>query len=323
MEARTLILHSNKFLTLCLLAGFSVLSITNGFSQDAPVEPSRSFNLDEGLKHFQSGQQPIVVPAITFVDVNSGRFGKLEIDLEDAQFLDTAVDKLHLIAKNLDVREGVLKSLDISVHGGHVHDFTFDQLDMTTESSMNFDSGALLNHRILQFTQPIQTQVTAIVSQDSLNRFLNSPKTLDRLCVRANGRAAAIASMVGINSGSLGLSVAKASLVIEKHNKIAVNFESNLGVGQMAIPINGEIEGTLSLQDGYLSIVDTHILTNGQELPSQVSAILVKKIDSVANSIQKSDDIRFNFTDLKVVAGKKIQLRGVAQVNRLRFGQAR
>ncbi len=316
-----MLVHPNRFIPIFLL--LAILSTSVSYAQDQTVEPSRAFNLDDSLKRFQPGQQPVVVPPITFVDVNSGRFGKLEIDLEDAQFLDTAVDKLHLTAKNLDVREGVLKSLDISVKGGHIHDFTFDQLTMTTETSMNFDSGALLNHRILQFTQPIQTDVTATVSQDSLNRFLNSPKTLDKLSVKANGRAAAIASMVGINSGSVGLSVANASVVIEKHNKIAVNFESNLGVGQMGIPINGEIEGTLDLQDGFLNVSDTHILTNGQELPPQVSALLVKKIDSVANSIQKSDDIRFRFTEIKVIAGKKIQLQGVAQVSRLRFGQAR
>lgn len=313
---------SSRFMPVVLLLLWAMLSTTNGYGQEPTAEPTKTFNFDESLKHFQPGQQPVVVPPITFVDVNSGRFGKLEIDLEDAQFLDTAVDKLHLVAKNLDVREGVLKSLDISVRGGHIHDFTFDQLNMATETSMNFDPGALLNHRILQFTQPIQTEVTATVSQDSLNRFLNSPKTLDKLSVTANGRAAAIASMVGIN-GSLGLSVAKASLVIEKHNKIAVNFDSNLGVGQMGIPINGEIEGTLDLEDGYLNVSDTHILTNGQELPPQVSNMLVKKIDSVANSIQKSDDIRFSFSELKVIAGKRIQLRGIAQVNRLRFGQAR
>jgi hypothetical protein len=302
----------------------AILSSSNSFGQTATTDSARtSSGIDESLRNFQPGQKPIVVPPIAFVDVNSGRFGKLEINMDDGQFLDTAVDRLHLVARNLDVQEGVLKSLEIEVKGGHIHDFTFDQLSMNTATSMNFDSGALINHRVLQFTQPIQTEVTATVSQESLNRFLNSPRTLDKLSVKANGRAAAIASMVGINAGTLGLSVSKASLTIEKHNKIDIKFESNLGMGQMGIPINGEITGSLNLQDGSINVSDTHIFTNGEELPEQLSSLLVKKIDTVANSLQKSDDIHFNFKELKVLAGKRIQLRGLAQVNRLRFGQAR
>ena len=111
--------------------------------------------------------------------------------------------------------------------------------------------------------------------------------------------------MVGVNPGTLGLTLASANLAIEKHNQIAVNFESSLGMGQMGIPVNGEIEGKLNLNNGYLDVSDTHILTNGQELPPQLSNILVKKINSVASSIQKSEDIHFSFTDLKVVAGKE------------------
>src|SRR5580700_4451019 len=67
--------------------------------------------------------EPMVVPPISFVDVNSGRFGKLEIDLENGQFLDTAVDKLHLVARDFDVQPGTLKSLNINLTGGHIHDF--------------------------------------------------------------------------------------------------------------------------------------------------------------------------------------------------------
>ncbi len=68
----------------------------------------KSQNFDTLLKNFQSGQSPVLVPPISFVDVNSGRFGKLEIDLTDGQFLDAAVDQMHLTANNLDVKEGLL-----------------------------------------------------------------------------------------------------------------------------------------------------------------------------------------------------------------------
>src|SRR5262249_14306782 len=60
-----------------------------------------------------SGQGPIIVPPISFVDVNSGRFGKLEIDLEDGVFLEGAVDRLHFVAREMDLTKGSLASLDV------------------------------------------------------------------------------------------------------------------------------------------------------------------------------------------------------------------
>ncbi len=77
------------------------------------------------------------------------------------------------------------------------------------------------------------------------------------------------------------------------------------------------------MQDGSLTIVEPHLTTAGQEIPPELSNFLIKKINLIPANTQKSDDIRFHFTDLKVVAGKQIQLRGTAFVSRLRFGNAR
>ena len=126
---------------------------------------------DSALSRAPGSVEPVVVPPISFVDVNSGRFGKLEIDLEEAQFLDTAVDKLHLVARNFDVEGGTLKSLSVAIAGGHIHDFIFDQLSMNTSGALKFDPGILLNHRVLQFDQPAQADVSVVVSQASLINF--------------------------------------------------------------------------------------------------------------------------------------------------------
>jgi hypothetical protein len=278
--------------------------------------------LDTSIKNFQPGAEPVVVPPITFVDVNAGRFGKLEIDLTDGQFLDAAVDKLHLTAKDLDVKDGVLKSLDIAIEGGHLKDFVFDQLKIITQGDLKFDPGILLNHRMLQFSEPAQAQVMATISQTSLNSFLNSPRTLERLSVKVGRKVAAIASLIGVNNANVGLSISQADLAIKKKNKVTVDFQSNLGFGQVGLPLNGEIEGTLGLKDGWLDLSDPHLSTAGQELSPEISAVLLKKIGGISQSTQKSEDIRFQFTDLKVVANKQIQLRGTAQISRLRFGQA-
>src|ERR1700723_541111 len=79
----------------------SFLSLHSGsLAQTASTrnEALRIAGADSVFSGARDASQPVVVPPISFVDVNSGHFGKLEINLEDAQFLDTAVDRLHLLA---------------------------------------------------------------------------------------------------------------------------------------------------------------------------------------------------------------------------------
>lgn len=267
--------------------------------------------------------EPVVVPPISFVDVNSGRFGKLEIDLADGQFLDTAVDRMHLIARDFDVATGTLKGLDVDIKGGHIHDFIFDKLTMNTAGDLKFDPGVLLNHRLLQFNTPAQAEVMVIISQNSLNQFLASPKTLERFSLSANRKAGVIANLanlVGIKVNQIGLSIDSLSVKLTRHDHFVMDFSSKVGLGEMGLPITGQIQGQLALQDGSLVIQDPHLITGSQEIPPELANFLIKKINLIPANTQKSNDIRFNFTSLKVSAGKQIQLRGTAYVDRLRFG---
>jgi hypothetical protein len=327
-----------------LAAAFNLLSVAGAagqtqsptdaslIRQTASLAPS-SKNLDatnvgpdSTIRRFQPGQEPVMVPPISFVDVNSGRFGKLDLELIDGQFLDTGVDKLHLSAKNLDVKDGTLKSLEVDVQGGHLKDFIFDRLNLQTRGELAFDAGIFLNHHLLQFSQPAEASISALISQESLNTFLHSPKILDRLSVSAGKRANSIASALGFGGGNVGLNITNAQITLQKHNKIAIRFTSNLGVGgslsqnQIGLPIDGEIEGKIVLIDGNLALSETRVVAAAQELPPQLVNVLLNKINSIANALQKSNDIRFQFSELKVIPGKNIQLKGQAVVSRLRFG---
>jgi hypothetical protein len=234
------------------------------------------------------------------------------------------VDKLHLIARDLDVQTGTLKSLNVDIKGGHVRDFIFDKLIMETAGDLKFDPGVMLNHRMLQFDHEAQANVSVLISQASLNQFLNSPHTLERFSTSATKRAGAmvgLASMVGIKINQIGLNIQSANVKLGRHNQFKLDITSKLGVGDLALAINGQVQGELALQDGSLTIINPHLVTNGQQIPPQLSNILLKKINLIPALSQQSEDIRFNFTELKVSAGKQIQLRGIAYVSRLRFGK--
>ncbi len=140
------------------------------------------------------------------------------------------------------MQTGTLKSLNISVQGGHIHDFIFDKLTMNTKEDLKFEPGVFLNHRLLQFTQPAQADVMVIISQKSLNEFLSSPKTLERLSVSATRKAGAIASLanlVGIKINQFGLSIDSASLKLMHNNQFKMDFVSRVGLGELGLPISG------------------------------------------------------------------------------------
>jgi hypothetical protein len=270
-----------------------------------------------------NNQGPILAPPISFVDINSGRFGKLDIDMEDGQFLDSAAKHLHLTARNLDLNEGILKSLDINVQGGTFQDFTIDQLTLSTAGDLNFDTGILLNHKILRFTTPAQAQVSATISQASLNSFINSPQTLQRLSYSATKSGGMLASLLGGMGGNVGFSLTQGDIKLAKANSVNLNLITRVGIGQVGVPIPVDIKAKLGLKDGWLEMQDTQVSTNGQQLPPEIAKLLVNKVNGLSNWGKRSDDIQFSFTELKVIPGKQFILKGTAEVKQLRFSRLR
>ncbi|MBU6451330.1 MAG: LmeA family phospholipid-binding protein [Cyanobacteria bacterium REEB67] len=264
----------------------------------------------------------IAAPTLSFVDINSGRFGKLEIDLLDGQFLAGAADNLHLIARNLDLGKGELKSLDIEVKGAHLQDFIVDKMTFSTQGALTFDTGLLFNQKMMQFTSPAQAQVTANISQESLNKFLKAPTTLERLSITATKKGGLLANLLGSTGGGFGLTISNAAIVLGKNNHVTITADGKVGVAQIAVPLSAELDSQMFLKDGWVQVGDTKLKTAGQEISPQLSDLLVKKINNLSNLGHRSDDIHFAFTDLKVTANRGLVVTGTAQINRLRFGRA-
>lgn len=317
----------NKFPFYTNLAGL-LLALT--VATEVSAQPV--FNLNNS----QPTNQALAAPPLSFVDVNSGRFGKLEISMDDGQFLSGSTDNLHLIARDMDFAQGELKSLDLELKGAHLRDFIVDKLTISTQGTLSFDSGLLLNQKMLQFRSPAEAQVTALISQESLNKFLKAPTTLNRLSVTAGQPGSILSKLLGLaqgapnqngqpgqpgQAGQFGLTMETANISLLKANKINIQAVGKLGLSQLAIPLNAEVESRLFLENGWVQVGDTKLMTAGQEISPQLSQMLVEKINNLSNLGQKSDDIHFSFTDLKVVPGKQLMVTGTAMVNRLRFGR--
>lgn len=261
---------------------------------------------------------PLIVAPITFLDINSGRFGKLEVDIEDGQFLDVAVAKLHLSARNLDMRQGQLESLGVSIQEGVFQDFTIDRLVLTAEEPLIFDPSILLTHRILQFNKPAKAKIAAFVSQESLNRFANSPRVLERLSISLSNKVPLLGALLGSGS-ELGLSFGsgKVSLLPDSHILVESAAQMKLGQANLSMPLS--VDAQLTLEDGWLRFSDAKLLTSGNEISPELSRALLQRFNNLTNWGSQSDDIKFRFDKLKVLPGKRFELSGSALINRLRL----
>lgn len=299
-----------------------VLAQNVPFNQQPAVNqqpPVNQPNPNMGIPNF--GKGPIVAQPISFVDVNTGKFGKLEIDLEDGQFLDGNCKNIHLIARDMDLREGLLKSLDISMIQGNYRDFIVDNMKISTSGSLRFDTGVLFNKKTLQFIEPAEADVEVEISQKSLNSFIKAPGTLDKFAFSASKKVGAIASMFGAKLPQIGLQITDGSLKLGKKNSVNIKLDSKVGMGEMAMEIPVEVDSVLKLEDGWVKVTDTHLKTSGKEISPQLSNLIVQKVNGLASLGTKSNDIHFKFTSLKVKPNKYFIVKGKAQINRLRFGR--
>jgi len=266
---------------------------------------------------------PVLTAPTSLIDLNSARFGKLTIDLQNGQFHDTSIDSGSATAIDMDFRQGSLKGLNIDVLGGHFQQFIFDEMTINTGGDLHFDPRTLLQEKVLQFSTPAKADVMVTVSQDSLNKFLADPNTLQNLSVTVSKRLGGLASLFGASLANLGVKLHEAHIVLNKGNKIVIAVNADLEMAGVGVPLSFEVDAQLGIKDGWVDVSDTHLMTNGQEISPQLSEMLVKKINSLASWGHKSDDIQFDFTDIKVVPGKQFTVKGTAQIKRLRLERSK
>ena len=261
---------------------------------------------------------PVVVAPSSLVDLNTARFGKLQIDLTDAAFLDSKVRDLHLLVEKMDMTNGTLQSLSIGANGGQFQGFTIDELSMSTQAAVHFDTNLLLNQKVLQFAEPAHALARVTVSEASLNSFLNSADVLDRLSGSAKRRIPILSTMAK-HDVNFGFSFLKAHVNLAPNNIVRMDIDSKLGIGKGGIPVTISAETRLSLQNGWVILNETRLLTGGQQIPHDISSRIVNRINSLSKWGSYSDDVKFQFTDLKVIPNNRLELQGTAEIRRLRF----
>ena len=297
----------------------SPLPATRVGKQSKPVKAVKKRATTNGTA--SDPNTPVVVAPSSLVDLNTARFGKLQIDLSDAAFLDSRVSDLHLLVEKMDMTNGTLQSLSIGATGGEFQGFTIDELSLSTQAPVHFDTNLLLNQKVLQFAEPAHALARVVVKEASLNNFLNSQEVLDRLSGSAKRRIPILSTMAK-QDVNFGFNFLKGRLTLEPNNIVRMAMDSKLGIGKGGIPVTISAETKLSLEKGWVILTETRLLTGGQQIPHDMSARIVNRINSLSKWGSHSDDVKFEFTDLKVIPNNRLELQGTAEIRRLRFGRS-
>ncbi len=263
---------------------------------------------------------PVVIAPSSLIDLTTAKFGRLDITLTDAFFLEARVRDLRLVAENMDMNKGTLESLSIQVDQGEFSEFTIDSLRMYTRGALQFDTQQLLNQKVLQFREPASARVRVGVSQQSLNTFLNAPTILERLSGTAKKRVPILSSLVR-KDVNFGFSFTKGAVKLEPDNHVTLSIDSKFGMGKVGMPVSISADTKLNLVDGWVTLSTTKLHTAGHAVPPDLSERIVNRINSLSKWGNQSDDIKFIFTDLKVVPDEKLELEGTALIKRLRFAR--
>lgn len=256
------------------------------------------------------------VPSL--INLNTGRFAKLEFDIAGGQFQETSVDAMHVLASELDMSRGQLGAMDLLISGGHLQGFTFDKLRIASTRRLAFSSEALLNRRLFEFTEPVAANVVAVVSQKSLNEFIASPNTLQMLSTGASNHLGNL--LTEIVGSALTVKFLSAALQLQADNRIQTDVNVLIDVMKVGTAMPLSLSTKLSLQNGWLNLSDTQIMASGQELPPEMANLVISRINRLSEWGRNNPDIRFTFTQLQVIPGDRFELSGTAQLNRLRFG---
>lgn len=264
-----------------------------------------------------NNNQPIIT-APNAIDLSSAKFGRLQIDLIDAFFLDAQAREIKLSAENMDLAKGTLDSLNLFVDDGQFQDFTVDSTKLWTHGVLNFDPAKLFNERILEFREPASAHARVSVTQASLNKFLNASFILERLSGAAKKRVPILSAMAR-HDVNFGFSFSKADLKLEPDNHLRLSMNSRLGMGKLGVPVMLSAQTKLSLDNGWVKLEETHFVSGGQTVPKDLAAKIVKRINDLSRWGAQSDDIQFEFTELTIVPDDHLELEGSATIKRLRF----
>lgn len=254
----------------------------------------------------QSNLPPINSSGVVVIDLPASTAESIRLDIKQGRFASQSVGRLVLDAQGIDFKKGSLNSLGAEVSDGNFDNVLVDSLKMNTQA-FSFDTLELLNHRRFVLDHPVNASVALKISEESFNRIVASPKTLEKL-----------EKAVAKKTGNISLiQFSNPSIKFMDRNRVKFSVNSSLA---NAVGAPMEFTGKLGVEKGKLSFNGLKMTSNGVQLPVDVSDIVQKKLNELIDleKLGKSNFV-IRAQDLSLNKGM-MEVRGMASLNRLEFG---
>lgn len=252
-------------------------------------------------------------PALAQIDTAS--MDSFNIQLDNARFKKSQVFKLNIIARGLNFAEGKVDYLTIMCLGFQDKNIILDKLTLTL-NNVNFDPENLFSKQQFLLSSPVDAKASVILTETSINSFLNSPKTLENLSQISKVKIKKFG--LELNSGLISF--------IEPHAKILPNdtlqIDMLASLGNM-INFPVRFSTRLAIANNNLILASPLLNTSGMDLPPEVAQILNAKLNQLIAREQDKikDDAEISVTSIETIPGTHIALSGKALIKKLKFGK--
>jgi len=260
---------------------------------------------------------PSTMPPLTsgtaLLDLPSGSAQTITLDIDQGRFANQSVGHLKLSAKGIDFRQGTLNSLGAEIRNGLFDTIPVDLLKLDA-SAFSFDTLELLNHRRFVLANPVNAAVTLKISESNLNKYLASPKTIEKL-EKAVARKTGNIALIRFTNPVLVLG-ARAGKGERNRVKLTVNAQ----FGDLAnTPL--EMLGSIGAKQGKLQFENMVLSSNGTQLPVDVAGTFQNKLNEMID-LERLGKNNFTIKANTVnVVGHNLEVTGLAALSRLDFGQ--
>lgn len=281
-----------KTLSLSLLAGMAICCsvATSGFVQAET-----------------NSLPPINSGGVVMIDLPTSTAESIRLDIKEGRFAAQSVGHLTLDAQGVDFRKGTLKSLTAHVKNGHFDNALVDDLLMKTQA-FSFDTFELLNRRRFVLDNPVNSDVSLRISEDSFNRYFSSPQVIGKL-------EKAVAKKTG--NFSL-LTFSNPTVKFLDRSRVRLSVMTSVA-NAMAAPM--EFDGRIAADNGKLVFKNLKMSSNGVQVPIDVSSVFEKKLNEMID-LERMGKNNFVIRANSVSMSKgMLEVRGQAALTRLEFGQ--
>jgi len=309
---------SKNLLGLALSIALCAGSIVTTFAQSGVDQPVAAPATTEsaqpssapatGVPAGASMHAPIKAGGVMALDLPDSSAQAISLDITKGRFSDYSVGRVIVSATGMDFKSGTLQSLKTDITDGLFENVPVQKLGISVPG-FSFDTMQLLNTHTFVLTQPVNGKVFLTLTEEGINRFLNNPKTLQK-----------IEKSITKQTGGLKLiTFSNPNFTLMGGGKIKITVNSTVAQG-LAVPL--QMLGSLGIRNGQLEITNMTMTSSGNnvQLPVDLAATMQSKINELIDFKRLGKNSLVIYADSMKQTGKSLNLNGHATVTRLKFG---